>query len=191
MVFISVCVIMLLAACRSPEVYSSDPLDESTIYFVEGIDNTRIQFLWLELPTPIEPGLAEARLFLAKTNPPESTIPNPNDLKCELPSENDHAILGPERIVLEFLGDGTFTGSYTYKACPDCIECYMNWDYTLNITGSRSQESVILDIAIEHIGLNVPGSFVNAELSFAGNDKEPRITCNNLGPLEIAFQLLP
>lgn len=178
-VFIAVCIILLLSACSSPKVYSSEPLPESTIFVAEGIDNTIIQFLWLELPAPIEAGLADVRLFLAKTEPPEPIIPTPNELRCKLSSANEYAILGPEKILFEFKEDGTFLGSYTYKACPECIECYMNWDYTLEITGSLSQETVFLDIAIQHIGHNVQGSFVSAELALARNtNKEPRITCN-------------
>ena len=178
-VVITVFVILLLSACSSPDVYSSEPLPESTIFVTEGIDNARIQFLWLELPAPIKPGLADVRLFLAKTLPPEPTIPNPNELRCKLSSANEYVILGPERILFEFKEDGTFLGSYTYKACPECIECYMNWDYTLEITGSISQETVFLDIAVQHIGHNIQGSFVSAELALAGNtNKEPQITCN-------------
>ncbi|MCK4976300.1 MAG: hypothetical protein KAS36_05180 [Anaerolineales bacterium] len=177
--FIVVCIILLLSACSSPEVYSSEPLPESTIFVAEGIDNDRIQFLWLELPAPKKPGLADVRLFLAKTEPPEPTIPNPNELRCKLSSANEYAILGPERILFEFKEDGTFLGSYTYKACPDCIECYINWDTTLEITGSISQETVFLDIAILHMGHNVQGSYVSAELALASNtNEEPRITCN-------------
>jgi hypothetical protein len=180
MIIIAVCVILLLSACSSPEVYSSEPLPESIIFEAEGIDNAKIQFLWLELPAPIKPGFADVRLFLAKTEPPEPTIPNPNELQCILSSENEYAILGPERVLFEFKEDGTFLGSYTYKACPECIECYMNWDYTLEITGSISQETVLLDIAIQHIGHNVQGSFVSAELALASNtNKEPRISCNH------------
>ncbi|MFC2054703.1 hypothetical protein ACFLV7_10495 [Chloroflexota bacterium] len=179
MIFITVCIILLLSACSSPEVYSSEPLTESTIYVAEGIDNARIQFLWLELPDPIKPGAADVRLFLAKIEPPEPTIPNPNELQCKLSSTNEYVILGPERILFEFREDGTFLGSYTYKACPECIECYMNWDYTLEISGSISKETVFLDIAIQHIGHNVQGSFVSAELALASNsNKEPRISCN-------------
>lgn len=88
-VFISFCIYLLLSACSSPEVYSSDPLPDSNIYSAEDIENTRIQFLWLELPAQTKPGLAEVRLFLAKTKPPEPTIPNPNELKCTLSSESD------------------------------------------------------------------------------------------------------
>nr|NIP25977.1 hypothetical protein [Phycisphaerae bacterium]NIW45300.1 hypothetical protein [Gammaproteobacteria bacterium]NIX29792.1 hypothetical protein [Phycisphaerae bacterium] len=93
--------------------------------------------------------------------------------------ENEFARLGPERVPFEFNKDGTFFGSYTYKACPECIECYMNWDYNLSITGLISPETVVLDIAIKHFGHNVPGSFVSAELELARNaTQEPQISCN-------------
>jgi hypothetical protein len=178
---LTLCLLLLLSACSAPAEYSSEPLPESTIFVAEGIYNAKIQFIWLELPAPITPGLADVRLFLAKTEPPEPTIPNPNELRCTLSAANETAILGPERIPFEFKEDGTFSGSYTYKACPACIECYMNWDFTLEITGLVLQETVSLDIAIKHIGHNVQGSFVSAELGLAGNtNKEPRITCNRL-----------
>jgi hypothetical protein len=176
-----ICIILLLTACSSPEVYSSAPLSESRIFVAEGVDNARIQFIWLELPDPITPGQADARLFLAKTEPPEPIAPTPNELRCELSSGNEYAILGPERVPFEFMGDGTFVGSYAFMACPECIECYMNWETTLEITGAISQETVTLDIAIKHLGVNVQGSFVSVELELASNtDEEPRITCNNM-----------
>lgn len=116
-------VILLLSVCNSPEVFSSEPLPESTTFMAEGVNNPIIQLLWLELQDPIKPGLADARLFLAKTEPTEPTIPNPNELRCTLSFENEYAILGPERIPFEFNEDGTFSGSYTFRACPECIEC--------------------------------------------------------------------
>jgi len=179
MILIAVSLILLFSACSSPDLISSEPLPESNIFIAKGIDNAIIQFLWLELPAPIKQGSADVRLFLAKIEPPEPTIPNPNELRCKLSSANNYALLGPERIPFEFKEDGTFMGTFTYKACPECIECYMNWDYTLEITGSISQETVFLDIAIKHMGHNVQGSFVSAELAIASNtNKEPRITCN-------------
>lgn len=188
-IFITVCFILLLSACASAEVYSSEPLPESTIYLAEGIDNAIIQFIWLELPAQIEPGSADVRLFLAKTEPPEPSIPNPTNLRCLLTSEDESAILGPERVPFEFNEDGTFSGIYTFRACPECIECYMNFDYTLEITGAIAEQTVTLDIAVKHIGLNVPGSFVSAELALAGDtSREPRITCNQaLECAEIVF----
>jgi len=178
-IFISVWVLMLLSACSPLEAFIQDPLPETTNFVAEGIDNPRIQFLWLELPSQIEPGSANVRVFLAKTDPPEPIIPNPNELQCKLSSANDYFFLGPEKIPFEFKEDGTFIGSYTYKACPECIECYMNWDYTLDISGLISPETVSIDIAIKHMGHNVQGSFVSAELSSASDTtKEPRISCN-------------
>ncbi len=171
--------IIFLSVCSSPEVYSSEPLPESTIFVAKGINNFKIQFIWLEIPAPIEEGTAEVRIFLAKTDPPEPAIPNPNELRCIL-SENERAILGPERIPFEFKENGTFSGSYTYKACPECIECYMNWDYTLQITGAIFEESVVLDIAIKHFGLNVQDSYVSVKIEKANDTKEPRIACNRM-----------
>ena len=181
LIYIDLCVILLLSACSSPEVYSSEPLPDSKIFVAEGVENARIQFIWLELPDPIKPGIADARLFLAKTEPPEPNIPNPSELRCILSSEDEYAILGPERVPFEFMENGTFTGSYTYRACPECIECYMNWDYTLEITGSILQETVFLEIEIQHFGHNIQGSFVSAELELASNsNEEPRIACNQM-----------
>ncbi len=146
--FISVLLILLISACSSPEIFSSEPLLESIIFAAEGIENEKIEFIWLELPTPIEPGEHDVRLFLVKTQPPEPTIPNPNELRCILLPEKETAILGPERVSFDFKEDGSFVGSYTYKACPSCEECFMNWDYTLDMTGTIQGESVLLDIAI-------------------------------------------
>lgn len=118
-------------------------------------------------------------MFLGKSDPPEPTIPNPNNLQCTLSSANETAILGPEKISFEFMENGTFSGSYTYKACAECIECYMNWDYTLEISGTITQEVVFLDIAVQHFGHNVQGSYMSAELGLIRDpNKEPRITCN-------------
>lgn len=179
--FLAICSFLILSACSPPEVYSSEPLTDSIVFIAEGIDNAKIQFIWLEIPASIQPGIKEVRLFLAKTEPPESTIPNPNELRCILPSENETAILGPEKVAFEFKDDGTFTGTYTYKACPVCVECYMNWDYTLEIRGTVLDDMVLLDIAIKHIGHNVQGSYVTAELTLVSNtNKEPRISCNRL-----------
>ena len=181
LLFLIIAAFSLISACDSPEVYSSEPLLESTIFMAEGVDNAKIQFIWLEIPTSTNSGEEDIRIFLAKTEPPEPTIPNPNELQCILSSNNETAILGPERIPFEFNENGTFTGSYTYKACPECIECYMNWDYTLEITGQILGDTVLLDIAIQHIGHNVQGSFLSAELKLAQNPKkEPRITCNKM-----------
>ena len=173
--------LLSLSACSSLEVYSSEPLPESKIYFVEGIDNPIIQFIWLEMPALIQPGEADVRLFLARTDPPECSIPNLNDIRCNLSSDDAYVLLGPERVPFEFKEDSSFSGSYTYRACPECIECYMNWDYTLEMTGVVSQEGVQMEIAVKHFGLNVQGSFVSAELELVdGTAKEPRIACNRL-----------
>lgn len=171
-----------LCACSPIRPQGTPTPPESSIYLAEGVAHKLIQFIWLEIPAPIEPGLVEGRLFLAKSAPPEPIIPNATGLKCSLASPEDFAALGPESVHLEFGGDGTFSGNYTYRACPECIECYMNWDYTLEMTGVISGEKLALDIAVIHIGLNVQGSYLNAELEMVSDPtREPQIQCNGEG----------
>ena len=179
--FLAVFLTLTLLACSSPEVYTSQPLPDSVIYMADGIENEKIQMVWLEVPKSPGVGETDVRLFLAKHEPPEPTIPNPNDLRCILESDDEFAMLGPEKVPFEFMEDGSFTGSYTYRACPDCIECYMNWDYTLEMNGSISEETVLLEVEIIHFGHNVQGSYLSTELTLAENaNKEPRIKCNRL-----------
>ena len=179
--FLAVFLTLTLLACSSPEVYTSQPLLDSVIYMADGIENEKIQMVWLEVPKSPGVGETDVRLFLAKHEPPEPTIPNPNDLRCILESDDEFAMLGPEKVPFEFMEDGSFTGSYTYRACPDCIECYMNWDYTLEMNGSISEETVLLEVEIIHFGHNVQGSYLSTELTLAENaNKEPRIKCNRL-----------
>jgi hypothetical protein len=160
-------------------VYTSQPLPDSFIYMADGIDNEKIQMAWMEVPKSLRPEEQMVRLFLAKHEPPEPTIPNPNNLRCILGSGDDFAMLGPEKVPFEFMEDGRFKSNYTYRACPDCIKCYMNWDYTLEMTGSISEETVLLEIAVVHFGHNVQGSFLSTELTLTKNaNKEPRIKCN-------------
>jgi hypothetical protein len=55
----------------------------------------------------------------------------------------------------------------------------MNWDYTLEMTGTIEGEAIQLNIAIKHFGHNVQGSYVSAELRLQSEaNTEPRITCD-------------
>lgn len=186
---LAICVLLFISACGSPQAQSSVSSPEPRIFAADGIDNPRIQFIWLELPQSIEPGQAEVRLFIAQIEPPEPILPSPNELRCELKPEDEPAILGPESVPFEFTSEGTFSGSYTFRACPECIECYINWDTILEITGVISAEGVNLEIAIKHLGHNVPGSFVSAELEPTLNPSQvPIIVCNHtLECQEIVF----
>ncbi len=118
------------------------------------------------------------RIFLARTNPPQPVIPNPGPLACTLENEAAFADLTPEIITFQFGADNSFTGSYTFPACPECVECYMNWDYTFEFSGVISEENALLEIAVKHIGLNVQGSYLSKEMErLAENSRQPQIRC--------------
>ncbi len=170
--------IVLLCACSPFSNPERPARPDVSVYQASAIDNPLIQYIWLEIPQPFEPGTAEVRLFLARSSPPEPVIPNPTGLKCILESEEAYAELGPEMVTFKFSEDGSFRGSYTYRACPECVECYMNWDYTLEFSGAIEGESATLDIGVRHIGLNVPGSYLSVEMErLAGNTHQPQMRC--------------
>ena len=81
--FLAVFLNLTRLACSSPEVYTSQPLPDSVIYMADGIENEKIQMVWLEVPKSPGVGETDVRLFLAKHEPPEPTIPNPNDHGAE------------------------------------------------------------------------------------------------------------
>jgi len=68
---------LTLPACNSPEIYTSQPLPDSVVYMADGIENEKIQMIWLEVPRSPQLGEEIVRLFLAKNEPPEPTIPIP------------------------------------------------------------------------------------------------------------------
>jgi hypothetical protein len=174
--------LIILCACSPFSVPEAPQQSESVVYQVERIENNLIQFIWLEVPEPLEPGEADLRIFLARTNPPQPVIPNPGPLACTLENEAAFADLTPEIITFQFSPDNSFTGSYTFPACPECVECYMNWDYTFEFSGEIHAESAMLDIAVKHIGLNVQGSYLSVEMErLTAPSREPRIQCRGDG----------
>ncbi len=167
-----------LCACSPVSIPENFRQSEYAIYQAAGIENNLIQFIWLEVPEPFEPGAADVRIFLARTNPPQPVIPNPGPLACTLENEAAFADLTPEIITFQFGADNSFTGSYTFPACPECVECYMNWDYTFEFSGVISEENALLEIAVKHIGLNVQGSYLSKEMErLAENSRQPQIRC--------------
>lgn len=172
----------ILCGCSGYSLPRPSPQHEYSVYRLEDLDHPLIQFIWLEIPEPLETGEVDVGLFLARTNPPEPLIPNPTELKCTLKSKDAAADLVPEQVAFQFSDDGSFTGIYTYRACPECVECYMNWDYMLELSGVLHEEKALLDIAVRHIGLNVQGSYLSVELErLDETDQQPQIECKGDG----------
>ena len=58
-----------LCACYPVSIPENSRQAEYAIYQAAGIENNLIQFIWLEVPEPLESGEADLRIFLARINP--------------------------------------------------------------------------------------------------------------------------
>jgi hypothetical protein len=152
---------------------------KSRSFIATGIEDSRVQYIWLELPERIEPGRQSVRVFMATTNPPKMILPTMSDVPCMLSNPNEFLAFGPIALPFEFEENGKFKSSYTWLACAKCDhDCYMPSDFTLYITGTIRQDVVSLELAMYHYGKPAPVPFVNVELRKAQTAEEPRMECN-------------
>jgi hypothetical protein len=175
--------ILLLSACALRGAQRDEIPSKSGAFFAAEIEGDVVQYIWLEAPKRIEPGTQPVRVFMATTNPPEMKVPSMIDVPCELSSPDESLELGPATLPFEFLENGEFKSSYTWRACPKCDEqCYMPFEYTLYIAGTISQDTVSMELALLHFGKPAPVPFLDAELRKAEQTaKEPRMRCGGQG----------
>jgi hypothetical protein len=163
---------LMLCACDQPRSEV-----DTKIYLAQDIDNRQIQFVWVELPMELTPGSNEIRLFMARINPPGMLVPTETELPCIIQTEGKYMDLRPISLPVDFDGE-QITGSYTWNACASCIECYMDWDTTLEFTAGIGEERMDLSIGIRHMGHNIQDNYLQIELlEEVPDSKEPRILC--------------
>lgn len=166
-----------IAACGViPSMRSTVPSDIN-IFQAQDIDSRQIQFIWIELPSSLYLGRNDIRVFMARTDPPGMLVPTETELPCIIQSENKYLDLRP--ITIPFVYDGRqLVGSYTWNACATCIDCYMDWETTMEIIGVIEDDRMDLSIGIRHMGHNIQDNYLRVELwKEAPNSKEPRILC--------------
>lgn len=162
----------MLCSCDQPRTGG-----DTNNYLAQDIDNRQIQFVWVELPLELTPGSNEIRLFMARLNPPGMLIPTETELPCIIQTEGEYMDLRPISLPVDFDGE-KITGSYTWNACASCIECYLDWDTTLEFTAEIGENLMDLSIGIRHMGHNIQDRYLQVELSEVEPDSnEPRILC--------------
>ena len=182
----------VLAACGGSPVPEGPVPTGISIYLAQEIDNRQIHFVWLELPSDLVVGSNEIRVFMARTDPPGLLVPTNIELPCIIQSENEYYDFRPVALPFEF--DGTqIEGSYTWRACASCIECYMNWDTTMEIVGTMEQDTMSLAIGIRHMGHNIQDDFLRIELlQEEPTAREPGIQCRSTSDcLDLEFAPRP
>ena len=166
----------LVTCGRAPIADGFVPPDIS-VYQAHDIANRQINFIWIELPSNLNLGTNDIRVFMARTDPPGMLIPTETELPCIIQSENEYQDLRPVTLPFEFDGR-QMVGSYTWKACASCVECYMDWDTTMEIVGTMKQDKMDLAIGIRHMGHNIQDDFLGIDLwTEEPSSREPRILC--------------
>ncbi len=168
--------ILLVACGGAPNVDKFAHID-TKIYQAHGIDNRQIHFVWFEVPSDLSIGRNDIRVFMARTDPPGMLVPTEAELPCIIGSEKEYLELRAVTLPFEFDGK-QLEGSYTWKACASCVECYMDWDTTLEIIATLEQDLMLVSIGIRHMGHNVQDDYLQIELEpEKPSSREPRILC--------------
>jgi hypothetical protein len=153
-----------LFACGGAPIIDGVVPADIGIYMAQDISNRQIHFVWMELPSSLNLGTNDVRIFMARTDPPGMLVPTETELPCIIRSENDYLDIRP--VTLPFEYDGRqLVGSYTWKACASCVECYMDWDTTMEIVGTIEQDKMALSIGIRHMGHNIQDDFSTRALA--------------------------
>jgi hypothetical protein len=166
-----------LVACGSAPITDGFVPPDISVYQAHDIANRQIHFIWIELPSNLNLGTNDIRVFIARTDPPGMLVPTETELPCIIQYENDYLDIRP--VTLPFEYDGSqLSGSYDWKACASCVECYMDWETTMEIVGAMEQNKIALTIGIRHMGHNVQDDFLRTELwPEKLSSQEPRILC--------------
>lgn len=168
---------ILLGACDGAVVPQRPAPTGVTIYTAQDIDNRQIHFVWLEVPEKLEIGSNDVRVFMARTDPPGMLVPTEVELPCIVQSEDEYLEFRAETLPFEFDGS-KLEGSYVWKACASCIECYMNWDTRMEIVGTLEGETMALSIGIRHLGHNIIQDYTEIDLlQEEPTWQEPAIKC--------------
>jgi hypothetical protein len=182
----------ILSACGGAPIVDRSAPHNTIVYKAQEIDNRQIHFIWIELPSSLNLGSNDIRVFMARTDPPGMLIPTESELPCIIQSENKYLDLRP--VTLPFEYDGRqLMGSYTWAACASCVECYMDWDTTLEIIGTTKNDKLDLSIGIRHMGHNIQDDYLQIELrQEEPTSKEPRIMCRrSFDCMELEFAQRP
>lgn len=166
-----------LVACSNASLFDQAPPPDTRVYMTKGDADSQVPFIWIELPSKLENGRNDIRVFMARRDPPGMLVPTETELPCIIQSANEHVELRP--VALPFMYDGhQLVGSYAWRACASCVECYIDWETTLEMVATLEENSIALSIGIRHMGHNIQEDYLRVELEQASpTAKEPGIQC--------------
>jgi hypothetical protein len=139
---------LIAAGCGLLPTPTCDAAGTVRVYQATQIKEQWINFLWVEIPASDAAGTFPGRLFVASANPMGAVVPSMIDLPCEVSSSNPVVNYVPAPVEIEFDGAGGVRTSYAWKSCARCSECYMLWDFELDIKGRVSAGSMVADVVL-------------------------------------------
>ena len=170
---------IMLSGCRPTSAEQQGVAPDTRVFMAEDLTHRQVGFIWIELPASLRVGSNEARVFIARTDPPGMLIPTETELPCILKSQEQYFDLRPVTTPLEYDGR-QFVWSYTWGACASCVDCYMDWDTTIEASGRIENESLVLSLGIRHMGHNIREDYLQVELERqVPTANEPRILCRS------------
>jgi hypothetical protein len=188
---LALCFLIFTTACS--DLGLGDTAGDTNIvtYMARDIDNPQVHFMWIELPSTLEPGSNPVRVFMARTDPPGMLLPMVTELPCILEDSEGFLDVRSETLVFDY-AEGQLAGSYTWGACASCVECYLDWDTRMEINARAAGESLIVSIGFRHMGHNILQDYMQVELPMVKTtDKEPRILCGQSECKRVQFVTKP
>ena len=179
---------LLLVACGKLPVSDKFVPQDVIIYQADEISNRQINLIWLEVPSSLDVGANDVRVFMARTDPPGMSVPTESELPCIVQADGKYLDIRPVTLPFEFVGSQQ-ARRYKCMACASCVECYMDWETTMEIVGTIEQDKIDLSIGIRHMGHNIQDDFLRVELWPEEPDlREPRILCRRANDcMEVEF----
>lgn len=168
---------MMLVGCSHSAPQDQVIPTDVRAFMVEEVEHSQVQFIWIKLPRELRIGATTVHVFIARQEPPGSVVPMETELPCILESEDEVLEIRP--VPIEFQYDGErLLGQYSWWACASCIDCYMDWETRMEIELTPGEDSLLVSLAIRHMGHNVREDYLRAELpELEPSLKEPRMQC--------------
>lgn len=179
------CIPVLLAACSArPAACASD--GAARAYERRDIGEQWIDYVWVQVPAAAQAGSAGGRLFIVSADPVGAIVPT----MIELPCASAKVDYSPAPVEFEIGEDGSLRTSYAWGSCGSCSECYMRWNFSLDLDGRIEGDALVADLVLNETFHDAPMKITSLRMpEVTSACTEPRLACEPGGECgEIEFQ---
>jgi len=187
------CLVVLGLGCASFAHPTCEASKSLHVYQAADLHEQWVNFLWVEIPDSDGAGTFPGRLFVASGDPFGTIVPSMIDLPCQLSSGTQAADLVPAPVEIEFDGAGNLKTSYAWRSCSKCSECYMVWDFELDLQGHKTEEALIADVVLNETFHQHPMQILSLKMPEVTDAcTQPHMSCRAGGACSaVRFQVQP